>query len=587
MSPGRISNITNIPNRSVDAARPLKVICVGAGISGILAAIRLPQKIQKLDLVVYDKNFEVGGTWVENKYPGCACDIPAHCYQLSFESNTAWSEFYASGPEILEYWKHVADKYGARKYMKLGRQVLEARWSEENAQWTVKIKDITTGEDFEDTSDIFISAIGVLNDWKWPNLPGLHDFKGKLLHSAAWDEKYDYKDKNVALIGAGSSGIQILPNIQPSVARVDHYIRGGTWIATNIAESEMKKRNPEGDNFEYSDDEIWSWKKNPEKYLQYRKGQQHSSSEAVWSEHSQDVAIEKELQSGHPITIRDSAAQVRVKKLFAESMKEKLKSRPEIADHLLPDFPPLCKRLTPGPGYLEALTKENVQVITKPISEIVASGIKDTDGEVRPVDAIICATGFDTTFTNRFPISGRHGVKLSDKWRQFPETYMSLSTSDFPNYFMLLGPNSAQGAGNLLILIERTAEYVAQCLEKIQKEHITTMVPSERSVANFTKFCEMYFEGTVHSLECSSWYKGGSKDGKVSALWPGSSLHAIEALSRPRWEDFDYSYVDDEEFGWFGDGWAERDRNGEDKSYYLDPANIDYPPVERHSAART
>ncbi|KAI9840562.1 MAG: hypothetical protein M1837_001542 [Sclerophora amabilis] len=552
----------HIPNRSIDSVRPLKVICVGAGISGILAAIRLPQRVQKLDLTIYDKNKDLGGTWFENDYPGVACDIPAHCYQLSFESNKAWSEFYASGPEILEYWRLVGKKYGVRKYMKLEHEVLEARWLEEAARWAMKIKNTVSGEVFDDSADVLISAIGILNKWKWPNIPGLHDFKGPLVHSAAWDHSFDYKNKDVALIGSGSTGIQILPNIQPDVKHVDHYVRGSTWVATTIAGEEVKKRVPDGSNFRYSKEEIEEWTRDPKAYLRYRK------------------AIEHELQSAHGITIKDSDAQKGARKFFTQMMQDKLKTKPEIASHMLPTFPPLCKRLTPGPGYLEALVKENVDVVIDPIDKVVPEGIQTKDGRIRPVDALICATGFDTTFTNRFPIYGRHGVKLGDKWRQVPDTYLGIATSDFPNYFMFAGPNQAMGAGNLLIFFERVAEYAAKSLQKMQNEQIRTMTPTQRSVDNFTRFCESYFEGTVFSVECSSWYKGNSTTGKVSALWPGSSLHAVKALENPRWEDFEYTYVDGEEFGWFGNGWSERDRDDLDRAYYLEPDYMDIPAVE-------
>ncbi|KAI9756558.1 MAG: hypothetical protein M4579_003817 [Chaenotheca gracillima] len=549
-----------IPNRAIDTVRPLKVICAGAGISGILTAIRLPQHVQKLSLTIYDKNKDLGGTWFENKYPGVACDIPAHCYQLSFESNKEWSEFYASGPEILDYWRSVGKKYGVRKYMQLEREVLEARWHDDEAKWTVKIRNVQTGEVFEDSADVFISAIGILNKWKWPNVPGLHDFGGDLVHSAAWDTNFDYKGKDIALIGAGSTGIQILPKIQPDVKHVDHYVRGSTWVATTIVGEEVQKRVPDGSNFQYTKEEIEEWKRNPEAYLKYRK------------------AIEQSLQSAHKITFRDSDAQKGARQFFTQMMQEKLKSKPEVSKHMLPDFPPLCKRLTPGPGYLESLIKDNVEVVIDPMEKVTREGIQTRDGKLRKVDAIICATGFDTTFTNRFPTYGKGGVKLGDKWKGFPSTYIGITTDEFPNYFVFAGPNQAMGAGNLLILFERIAEYTAKALSKMQTQQIRTMVPKARSVSNFTRFCESYFANTVFSLECSSWYKANSKTGKVSALWPGSSLHAIKVMDNPRWEDFEYTYVDGEDFGWFGDGWAEGDREEVDRAYYLDPENMDIPP---------
>ncbi len=200
-----------ITERAIDSARPIKVIYIGAGVSGIVTAIRLPEKVSNLDLTIYDKNPEIGGTWWENRYPGCACgkhslyccwkniadeaiaDIPAHVYQLSFESNPEWSSFYASGPEILEYWKKVVEKYGVRKYMKLGHKAVEARWDDQQKKWRVKFQVAETGEIVEDVGDVLMTGIGALNEWKWPDIPGLHDFKGELMHSATWDDNFDYK----------------------------------------------------------------------------------------------------------------------------------------------------------------------------------------------------------------------------------------------------------------------------------------------------------------------------------------------------------------------------------------------------------
>ena len=371
--------------------------------------------------------------------------------------------------------------------------------------------------------------------------------------------------KKVAVIGAGSSGIQIVPNIQPKVERLDHYIRGRTWIATGIAADEIKKRNDVGNNFEFAKEEIKAWKQNPDLYLAYRK------------------KLETDLQSGHIITVRGSEAQMEARKLFTRLMKDRLAKKPHIVEHLLPDFPPLCKRLTPGPGYLEALTKENVDAITTSIDCITPTGIQTSDGKIRKVDAIVCATGFDTSFRNRFDIYGRSGVKLSEKWKARPRTYLSMTTDNFPNYFMSLGPNSGLGSGNLLIIIERMAEYVAQVLQKMQAENILTIEPSPQAVSNFTKYCDAYFEGTVHSEECSSWYKTGGPNGQVTGLWPGSSLHAIKALEIPRWEDFVYTYVDGNDFGWIGDGWSQRDRlDDADRSYYLNTQQmLDQPLEER------
>jgi cation diffusion facilitator CzcD-associated flavoprotein CzcO len=436
--------------------------------------------------------------------------------------------------------------------MRLGVKVTEARWDESLSKWVVRLQNINTGAEFTDVSDVIYRGVGGLNQWKWPDIAGLHSFQGKLIHSANWDLSYDYKGKKVAVIGAGSSGIQIVPSIQPNVRRLDHYIRGRTWISTPFVADEVRARGAEISNFDYTKEEQELWSKNPELYLEYRK------------------RLEHELQGVHSVTHKESELAKGAKTEFTELMRKRLKKKSYIAEHLIPEFSPGCRRLTPGPGYLEALTEDNVDVIPTSIEEINAYGIKTADGKQRDVDLIVCATGFDTTNRNGLPIYGINGVKLQDRWHDYPETYMTMAVDKFPNMFMSLGPNSAVGSGNLLILIESFAEYIAKALAKMQTENIRTMQPTKTAVQSFSKFCDAYFANTVFSEECNSWYKGGKSKGRVSALWPGSSLHAIQAMRHPRWEDWEYTYVDGNSWGWFGDGFSAMDSDPAlDRTFYL------------------
>ena len=370
--------------------------------------------------------------------------------------------------------------------------------------------------------------------------------------------------RKVAVIGAGSSGIQIVPSIQPEVEHLDHYVRGRTWIADPFAGEELDKRGITSGNFQFTDEEKSKWHNDPTSYLAFRK------------------KVEAELQGGHMVTMRGSDDQKNALEAFTTSMRNRLSSKPEIADHLLPTFPPLCKRLTPGPGYLEALTAANVSVIPTSISKVTPTGIIDAEGTHRAVDAIVCATGFNTSYRNRFPIYGSNNVLLSEKWRDRTSNYLSMTVDGFPNFFMSLGPNSSLGTGNLLILLERVSTYIGQCLAKMQTQNITTMAPRPCAVEAFSNFCDQYFKDTVFSEKCSSWYKSG-KEGRVTALWPGSSLHAIQVLESPRWEDFEYQYVDGNEFGWFGNGWSVRDRGDEmARTYYLDGQNMLHWPLDKN-----
>ncbi|KAI2893055.1 hypothetical protein CBS76997_1774 [Aspergillus niger] len=484
------------------------------------AAIQFLKAVPHLELTIYEKNPELGGTWFENRYPGCACDVPSHTYQLSFESWTEWSHFFSGSEEILEYWKRVAQKYNVRKHIRFNRRCVEARWHDTRSLWTVQVQDVLTGNIFEDSADVLMIGTGLLNEWKWPSVSGLQSFKGQLLHSASWDESFDLRGKNIAVIGSGSTAVQIVPAIIDKVKSMDHY-------------------------------------------------------------------------SQFAISQRDSDVQKTATAQLRAGMQDRLKSKPELLDLLLPDFPPLCNRLTPAPGYLEALVSPKVNVIGSPITRIDEAGIVTEDGKHRPVDAIICATGFEKNLGGNFPIIGCGGSSLRDRYANRPETYLGLCTDGFPNFFQSLGPNSFQGAGNLLIMIERTHAYVAQILSRMAYGNVGQVEPKRRQVLNFTNYAEKYFERTVYSSECNSWYKSPPpgattlqqrKKGQVTALWPGSSLHAIKALEHVRWEDFETTAYDGNEFGWFGNGWAEVENSSErgnpdamawylDKTIFLDASS--------------
>lgn len=206
-------------------------------------------------------------------------------------------------------------------------------------------------------------------------------------------------------------------------------------------------------------------------------------------------------------------------------MKRRLRNKPELVEELLPSFAPACRRLTPGPGYLEALTDDKVDIISSPIVKIVEDGVVTEDGKHHPTDVLVCATGFNTTFTPRFPIIGKDGLSLAKRWEETPENYLSLAVDGFPNYFICLGPNAALGEGNLLLLIENGIDYITRCVEKMQRDNIRTIDVQKKAVTQFRRHCDQYFSRTVFGMECRSWYKGGESNGRVVALWPGKSIN--------------------------------------------------------------
>ncbi|GAA5991263.1 hypothetical protein JCM11641_000404, partial [Rhodosporidiobolus odoratus] len=360
--------------------KKLKVAMIGAGFAGIIAAIRIDQRLPNVELDVFEKNYTVGGTWYENSYPGLCCDIPAHCYSLTFEPKHDWTNFYANGAQILSYLQDVAKKYKLERFIRYGHRLTHAKWNEETKQWHLSFDLINEqGEkqgEKEVVTDVVIQGLGGLSRWDWPDIKGLKEFKGKKLHSAYYPDTAEAETgRTVAVIGVGSASIQIVPALQKHAARVDNYVRGQAWIATPFASTELIKRNSDANNYTFTDEEKKRFKEDPKSYNEFRKN------------------MERELNGVHGVTLKGSALQLGAVEAFRELMEKKLASKPHIAKSLIPNFAVGCRRLTPGPGYLEALVAPNCDFISTGIKQITETGIECVDGTHREYDTIVCATG--------------------------------------------------------------------------------------------------------------------------------------------------------------------------------------------------
>ncbi|EXJ78167.1 cyclohexanone monooxygenase [Capronia epimyces CBS 606.96] len=522
------------------AERHVRIICVGAGASGLCLAYKLQRSFQNFSLVIYEKNKEISGTWYENRYPGCACDVPSHNYTWSFEPKHNWSAVYAQSSEIYQYFNDFADKYSLRKYVHCNQAVIGARWDESNGGYHVQVKNGNTGELEEAFCDILINAGGILNAWRWPDIPGLKEFKGPLLHSADWDDTVDLKGKHVGLIGNGSSGIQILPAILPSVSHITTFVRSPAWI------SPVRGL----DQHVFSAEEVASFANEPEKLLEYRK------------------ANEDGINSLWPLYVRGTDMQKAARKAMLKQMQLKLQGS-GLEDKLIPSWSVGCRRLTPGINYLESLSHEKVTVVNGDITCITDKGPRDSDGNDHTIDVLVCATGFDTSFRPRFPIIGSSGTNLQDEWAQEAKGYMGIAAPNFPNYFLFLGPNCPIGNGPVLAAIEFQADYMLQFINRWQTENIHSFVPKVDATEDFIKYTDSVMQKTVWSEECRSWYKSNSSTGRVSALWPGSSLHYMEAIREARFDDYEIKYSGNR-FAWMGNGSSQTELDATcDWSYYI------------------
>ena len=260
-------------------------------------------------------------------------------------------------------------------------------------------------------------------------------------------------------------------------------------------------------------------------------------------------------------------------------MKQKLAKKPEITEALIPSFNVGCRRLTPGPGYLEALVEDNVNFITEPISEITPRGITLESGKKVDIDVLVCATGFNVSSPPPFHVEGKNGITLQKKFQPHAETYLAVAVDGFPNFFMMFGPNSAIGSGSLTMMFETEGDYITKCIRKLQKEDYVTMMPKPERVADFSEYVAEYFKKTVYLDECASWYRSeGGKGNRIIGLWPGSTLHCLEALRAPRWEDYDFESKDENRFRWLGNGWSVTHlEGGGDPAWYLEPSAINVP----------
>ncbi|KAL2673823.1 hypothetical protein Neosp_012267 [[Neocosmospora] mangrovei] len=532
-----VSDLT-LEDRCIDDFRPLRVAVIGAGLSGILSGILLPLKVPNIQLTIFEKSKEV----------------------TTFSPNLQWSEQFAEGAEILEYWKNIAKKYDIARFLRMGTYVETAQWDDARSTWALTLQDVDSKHTSVESFDFVITAIGRFNEWKLPDYPGIKDYKGHLRHSSNWDPTYDPTGKTVAVIGNGASGIQLVPELQKVAKHIDHYARNKTWIAAGWGGRE-RQFGPE-----YIPEEQIKSFDDPDTYLQFRK----DAEDRYWRGANAMKAGTKENAD--------------YRQRFIDIMHRRLEKKPGLAEKMIPDFSPHCRRLTPGPGYLEALTEENLEYIQTPISRFTATGIETVDGVHREVDAIFCATGHNIDFAPPFSIRAR-GVDLKTAWKPegdigYPKTYLGMASAGFPN-LLFIGTVHTNGiAGTFIHSIENQITYYAKVLRKVSSEGIKTITPSAKAVDDFISYADAYFPTTVMTGNCSSWANGGRPGARIHGAWPGSASHLSFIRRNPRWEDFEYEYVSGSgnRFAFFGNGRTLREADPDfNITSYLkrDPAGID------------
>jgi len=505
----------------LDARRKdMRVVVIGAGMSGLLSAIRLQQAGIGFDVI--EKNADVGGTWFENTYPGCRVDNPNHMYSFSFEPNHDWPYHYSTQDVLLGYFRRTADKYGLRKHIRFETQVVEARFDEKTAKWRVKVKDKDGRED-EIVADAVISAVGQLNQPKLPDIKGVGSFKGAAFHSAEWRHDVDLKDKRVAVIGTGASAFQFVPEIAPDVKQMKVFQRTPPWLGPT---PDYHHKVGEGKK--------WLLEHAPFYGKWYRFWLFWVLTDGVYEFVKADPTW-----NGPPNAVSPASAMLR--EMLIAAIKPQTDAAPELLDKIIPDYPFGGKRSLRDNGvWVGALARPNVELVTDPIAEINTGGVKTKSGAQFDADVLIYGTGFyASNFLRTYKIIGRGGVELHDKWNGDARAYLGMTAPGFPNFFMIYGPNTNIVVnGSIVFFSECSVRYIIGCLKLLAETGNATLEPKEDVHDAFNARVDaMNAKMAWGAPQVSSWYK--NEKGRVSQNWPFPLVEYWSATLAPNPADFE------------------------------------------------
>jgi len=467
--------------------------------SGILSAIKL-REAGFDNLVIYEKADRLGGTWRENTYPGIACDVPSHFYCYSFAPNPEWSHRFSPGAEIQTYFEDVARRYEVDSLIRYRKEITRCEF--ENGRWKIETADGST-----DIGDFVIAATGVLHHPAYPEIEGLGSFEGAAFHSARWNREVSLKGKRVGVIGTGSSAIQIVAAIVGEVAQLTLFQRTPQWI--------MPMGNPA-----YSEDEKAEFRKHPEAIEQLRAEISYMFTEG-FSNHLAEVDS-PQMQAIHAACVAN----------LENSVKD-----PVLREKLRPNYRAACKRLIMSESFYDAIQRPNAELVTEGIERVEKAGVRTRDGKLHELDVLVLATGFRVdSFMRPMEVIGRNGTVLNDAWKGGPFAYMAISIPDFPNLFMLNGPNSPVGNFSLIEVAELQLAYVMQLVEQVRSGSWKEVSPSNEAMSRFDAERREAAKTTIWNSGCKSWYLDA--DGLPTA-WPWTFDRFREEMSQPRFADFE------------------------------------------------
>ena len=474
-----------------------EAIIVGTGFSGLGMAIKL-KDAGIHDFLVVEKADSVAGTWRENTYPGCACDVPSHMYSFSFEPNPDWSEMYAPQQEIRDYLEHCADRYDLRPHIRFSTRAVSAEWDGEAGLWQCVVEGPDGSREL--SARFLVAGIGGLHVPAAPTFRGIERFAGDIFHSATWNHDVELEGKRVAVIGTGASAIQFVPEIAGKVARLDLYQRTAPWVLPKI-----DRRIPRFERRLY--------RRFPALQRAYRRG-------IYWY---LELVMLRAVQSE------------RFGRLFEWIGRRHLKrqvSDPDKRRRLTPHYEFGCKRLLMSNTYYRALDEPTADVVTDGIAEIRPSSIVDGAGIEREADVIILATGFDTmAMASAVPLRGEDGRRLADEWSEGGvQAHRGTMVAGYPNLFFLLGPNTALGHNSVVYMIECQIRLAMQAIERVRGSDAAGIVPRAEAQAAYNRRLQDRLGNAVWSRTCKSWYVDAH--GRNITLWPHETWKFRNELAR-------------------------------------------------------
>jgi cation diffusion facilitator CzcD-associated flavoprotein CzcO len=453
------------------------VAIIGAGMSGLCVAIALLRSGIR-DVTIYEKADEVGGTWRENTYPGLTCDIPSRVYQYTFARNPNWTHMFSPGDEIQAYFCGIADRFGLRERIRFGTEVVEARF--QDGRWLLR-----TAAGDQSQVDFLISATGVLHHPRTPSISGLETFGGNVFHSARWDHSVELRGRRVAIVGNGSTGVQLVCGLAGVAGRVMLFQRTAQWV--------LRLPNPRYSKFTFLSRNRFPWLDR----MAYRG---YSFAYDLFAVGLTKPGLRRKIMGA---LCRVSLREVR---------------DPVLRQALTPDYTPMCKRLVMSGGFYRAMQRDDVELVTAGIDHVERRGIVTEDGVLHEVDIIVLATGFDThAFFRPMRLTGRDGIRADDVWRDGPRAFQTVAMPGFPNFFMMLGPHSPVGNLALTAVAESQADHILRWIQRWRRGEFDTVEPTSSATESFNAQLRAAMPNTVWTTGCDSWYL--NKAG-VPEVWP-------------------------------------------------------------------